>query len=204
MRVRAEAGQHGRTGLRLGALAGLGIAGLVAGLVAGLSGVAGAAEPQPTLSWTVDPPTLGETHSPNPVTGSTGVATQISLELAANNDFGSNNAPTGTVTFTDSLGIITGSCNDEAVEPQNLDASYAFCTVTFPDTTTGNDVVTATYSGDPKNGATTGTQTISFGPPTGTPEIAWPVLLPASGLVLGLGAVAVRRRRSTRRFEIAA
>jgi hypothetical protein len=169
----------------------------------GLGGVAAAAEPQPTLYWTVDPPTLGETHSPNPVTGTTGVSTQISLELATNNDIGSNNAPTGTVTFTDSLGIITGSCNNEAVTPQNLDASYAYCTVTFPDSTTGNDVVTATYSGDSKNGSTSGTQTISFGPPAATPEIAWPVLLPASGLILG-GGIVVLRRRSARRLGVAA
>jgi hypothetical protein len=200
VRVRAKAGRHGRRGLRLGGLAGLGIT----GLVVGLSGIAAAAEPQPTLYWTVDPPTLGETHSPNPVEGSTGVSTQISLELATNNDFGSNNAPTGTVTFTDSLGVITGNCNNEAVQPQNLDASYAYCTVTFPDTTTGNDVVTATYSGDSNNGATTSTQTISFGPPVGTPEVAWPVLLPAAGLAIGAGAVVVQRRRSTRKIGIAA
>jgi hypothetical protein len=40
-----------------------------------------------------------------------------SLELATNNDFGYN-APTGTVTFIDSTGIITGHCNNEAVTPQ--------------------------------------------------------------------------------------
>jgi hypothetical protein len=34
-----------------------------------------------------------------------------SLELATNNDFGYNNAPTDTVTFIDSLGIITGHCD---------------------------------------------------------------------------------------------
>src|SRR5580700_4121396 len=136
MGVRHVASQKMRRCLRFGALAGLG----VAGSVIGLAGVASAAQPLPSLFWTVDPPTLGETHSPNPDSGSTGVSTQISLELATNNDFGSNNAPTGKVTFTDSLGIITGHCKNEAVTPQNLDASYAHCTVTFPTTTTGNDI----------------------------------------------------------------
>jgi hypothetical protein len=192
--VRHVASQRVRKGLRFAGVAGLGLA----GLVIGLAGVASAAEPLPTLYWTVDPPTLGETHSPNPVTGSTGVSTQISLELATNNDFGSNNAPTGTVTFTDSLGIITGHCNNEAVTPQNLDASYAHCTVTFPTTTTGNDIVTASYAGDHKNGATTGTQTISFGPPPVLPEVAWPALLPLSAIALGGGAVFVSRRRMTK------
>ena len=194
MGVRHVASQRVRKRLRFAGVAGPG----VAGLVIGLAGVASAAEPLPTLSWTVDPPTLGETHSPNPVTGSTGVSTQLSLELATNNDFGSNNAPTGTVTFTDSLGIITGHCNNEAVTPQNLDASYAHCTVTFPTTTTDNDIVTASYAGDHKNGATTGTQTISFGPPPVTPEVAWPALLPLSAIALGGGAVFVSRRRMTK------
>ena len=177
--------------LRFAGVAGLG----VAGSVIGLAGVASAAEPLPSLFWTVDPPTLGETHSPNPVSGSTGVSTVKSLELATNNDFGSNNAPTGKVTFTDSLGIITGHCKNEAVTPQNLDASYAHCTVTFPTTTTGNDIVTASYAGDHKNGATTGTQTIAFGPPIVTPEVAWPALLPLSAIALGGGALFVSRRR---------
>jgi hypothetical protein len=199
MDVGRETRRHLRGGLRLGGLAGL----ATTGLLVGLSGVVAAAEPQPTLSWTVDPPTMGESHSPNPVTGTTGVSTQISLELATNNDIGSNNAPTGSVTFTDSLGLITGSCNNEAVSPQNLDASYAYCTVTFPTTATGNDVVTATYSGDTKNGSTSGTQTISFGPPAGAPEVAWPVLLPVAGFALG-GGVVLLRRRSARRLGVAA
>jgi hypothetical protein len=191
MGVRHVASQKMRRCLRFGVLAGLG----VAGSVIGLAGVASAAQPLPSLFWTVDPPTLGETHSPNPVSGSTGVSTQISLELATNNDFGSNNAPTGKVTFTDSLGIITGHCKNEAVTPQNLDASYAHCTVTFPTTTTGNDIVTASYAGDNKNGATTGTETIAFGPPIVTPEVAWPALLPLSTIALGGGALLVSRRR---------
>jgi hypothetical protein len=197
MGVRHVASQQMRRRLRFAGVVGLG----VAGSVIGLAGVASAAKPLPSLFWTVDPPTLGETHSPNPVSGSTGVSTEISLELATNNDFGSNNAPTGKVTFTDSLGIITGNCKNEAVTPQNLDASYAHCTVTFPTTTTGNDIVTASYGGDPKNGATTGTQTIAFGPPIVTPEVAWPALLPLSAIALGGGALFVSRRRTRKLFR---
>ena len=118
--------------------------------------VASAAEPVPTLYWTVDPPTLGQSHSPNPVDGTTGVPTQIALELATNNDLANNPAPTGTVTFSDSLGIITGNCNNAPAQPQDLDASYAYCTVTFPSGTAGDDIVTATYSGDSNNGASHG------------------------------------------------
>jgi hypothetical protein len=193
MGVRHLASQKMRKRLGFAGIAGLG----VAGSVIGLAGVASAAQPLPSLFWTVDPPTLGETHSPNPVYRSTGVSTEISLELATNNDFGSNNAPTGKVTFTDSLGIITGHCKNEAVTPQNLDASYAHCTV-FPTTTTGNDIITASYRGDNKNGATTGTQTIAFGPPIVTPEVAWPALLPLSAIALGGGALFVSRRRMRR------
>jgi hypothetical protein len=193
MGVRHLATQKMRKRLGFAGIAGLG----VAGSVIGLAGVASAAQPLPSLFWTVDPPTHGETHSPNPVSGSTGVSTELSLELATNNDFGSNNAPTGKVTFTDSLGIITGHCKNEAVTPQNLDASYAHCTV-FPTTTTGNDIITASYRGDNKNGATTGTQTIAFGPPIVTPEVAWPALLPLSAIALGGGALFVSRRRMRR------
>jgi hypothetical protein len=113
MSVRHVASQTMTRRLRFAGFAGLG----VAVSVIGLAGVASAVEPLPSLFWTVDPPTLGETHSPNPVTGSTGVSTEISLELATHNDFGSNNAPTGKVTFTDPLGIITGHRKNEAVTP---------------------------------------------------------------------------------------
>jgi hypothetical protein len=196
MRVGDMGWHHIRKSAFFMGLAGFGIT----GLAVGLPDVASAAQPVPTLYWTVNPPTLGETHSPNPVTGSTGVSTRISLELATNNDLATNPAPTGTVTFTDSLGIIAGTCNKEPAQPQNLDASYAYCTVTFPTGTTGNDVVTASYSGDSKNGATTGTQTISFGPPVGTPDIAWPVLLPVAALAVGGGTVGLQRRRLAKRL----
>ncbi len=165
-------------------------------LSGGLSGVASAAEPSPTLYWTVDPPTLGQTHSPNPVTGETGVPTTITPQLATNNDLANNPAPTGTVTFTDSLGIINGHCNNEPASPYNLDLSTATCTTTFPNSTTGDDVLTATYSGDSKNRSTSGTQSITFlGTPT--PEGASTLLLPASAAVVGLGVLLVvgRRRR---------
>jgi hypothetical protein len=59
-----------------------------------------------------------------------------------------------TVTFIDSTGIITGHCNNEAVTPQNLDASYDHCTVTFPTATTTNDIVSGSYGHNHKNGAT--------------------------------------------------
>jgi hypothetical protein len=187
-------------GLRVAGLAGLGLA----GLAVAFPSMASAAEPLPTLYWTVDPPTLGQSHSPNPVDGTTGVSTQIALELATNNDFASNPAPTGTVTFTDSLGLVTGNCNNEPAQPQNLDASYAYCTVTFPSGTAGDDVVTATYSGDSKNGATTGTQTISFGPGNGTPEVPVAASLPVIAVAIGGGALIIKRRRMAKGAGIAA
>jgi hypothetical protein len=190
--MRHDGSKHLGNRVRLAGVAGVG----VAGLILGLPGVTSAAEPAPTLFWTVTPPTLGQTHSPNPVDGTAGVSTQLQLELATNNDVANNPAPTGTVTFSDSMGIVTGNCNNEPAQPQNLDASYAFCTVTFPAGTTGNDVITASYSGDSKNGPTSGTQTINFGPADATPEIAWPDLLPLAALALGGGAVVVTRRRA--------
>jgi hypothetical protein len=194
-------GKHDvRNGLRLAGLAGLGLAGLAVAFPTAAS----AAEPVPTLYWTVDPPTLGQSHSPNPVDGTTGVSTQIALELATNNDLANNPAPTGTVTFSDSLGIITGNCNNAPAQPQNLDASYAYCTVTFPSGTAGDDIVTATYSGGSNNGATTGTQTISFGPGNGTPEVPVAAALPIIAVAIGGGALSIKRRRMARGTGIAA
>ncbi len=196
-----DAGKHCvRNGLRVAGLVGLGLA----GLAVAFPSVASAAEPVPTLFWTVDPPTLGQSHSPNPVDGTTGVSTQIALELATNNDLANNPAPTGTVTFTDSLGIITGNCNNEPAQPQNLDASYAYCTVTFPAGTTGDDIVTATYLGDSKNGATTGTQTISFGPGDVTPEVPVAASLPIIAVGIGGGALIIKRRRMAKGTGVAA
>lgn len=68
------------------------------------------------------------------------------------------------------LGIITGHCDNAAVSPQNLLLSTANCTITFPASTTGDDVVTASYGGDSKNASASGTETISFGPAAATPE----------------------------------
>jgi hypothetical protein len=161
-----------------------------------VSGIASAApQPVPTFFWTVDPPTLGQTHSPNPVDGQTGVPTSIMLQLASNNsNLGSNPAPTGNVTFTDSLGLINSTCSSVPASPQNLLLSTATCTFTFPSTTSTDDVITASYPGDSKNGSGTSTQTISFGPGEGTPEVPLAVLLPLSaGALLG-GAYLFHRR----------
>ncbi|HEX4433750.1 MAG TPA: hypothetical protein VH012_02905 [Acidimicrobiales bacterium] len=168
------------------------IAGAAGSSTVAFSGLASAAPPPvPTFFWTVDPPTLGQTHSPDPVVGTTGVPTSIMLQLATNNGF---NAPTGTVDFTDSLGLFNGSCTGVPVQEFNLALSTSTCTFTFPAATASDDVITASYSGDSENGATSGTQTISFGPGVGTPEVPFALVLPLSaGALLG-GAYLFHRR----------
>ena len=64
--------------------------------------------------------------------------------------------------------------------------------------------MTATYLGDSKNGATTGTQTISFGPGDVTPEVPVAASLPIIAVGIGGGALIIKRRRMAKGTGVAA
>jgi hypothetical protein len=195
----------------------LGVSALLLGALAagvGLAGPAVAAEPTPTVTLSVTPPD-GEDGggAPNPITGvTTGSQVLISIGLASqNSDEAAFPAPTGTVTLSDSQGLLTsceagpsGSGIDATaldlipINPQNPLYSVAYCEVTFPAGTTGSDVLTATYAGDENNGPGSGTETLDFAaaPPPSVPETPFAPALPLAALGIGAGVMALRRRQS--------
>lgn len=197
----------------------LGVAAAFVG--AGVIGISGAgpafaAGPTPTVGLSVTPP-FGEDGggAPNPITGvETGTQLLISIGLGSqDSDVADFPAPTGTVTLSDSRGLITGceagptgsglgatALDAIAINPQNPLFSVGFCEVTFPVGTSGSDVLTVTYGGDSNNGSSTGTETLEFaaGPPPTVPETPFAAGVPLAAIGITAGAVVLRRRKQRR------
>ncbi len=102
--------------------------------------------------------------------GGTAVAGETVTYSAAVADVGASApAPTGTVTFTDSAGLVS-NCSDQTLSVQGSEL-VAQCSVLYPTALSSPDTVTATYNGDAATFGSAGTLTESVGQASTTTSV---------------------------------
>ena len=130
-------------------------------------------------------PTLGQSHSPNPVDGTSGLlSTQI--ELATNNDLANNPALHRNRHLHRLSGHHHWKLQQRTCATPKPGCQLRLLHRDIPSRNHGRRHRDSDLPpGDSKNGATTGTQTISFGPGDVTPEV--PVAASLRCIAVGIG-----------------